>query len=49
MDLGWTSIAVETMMLESSFQSFLNAFPIGSLNGLLYSSTVGPSIRYLFC
>lgn len=49
MDLGWTSISVEMMMLESNFQSFLNAFLIGSLNGLLYSFTVGPSIRYLFC
>lgn len=47
--LGWTSISVEMMMLESNFQSFLNFFFIGSLNGLLYSFAVGPSIRHLFC
>lgn len=47
--LGQTSISVEMMMLESNFQSFLNFFFIGSLNGLLYSFAVGPSIRHLFC
>lgn len=46
---GRTSISVEMMMLESNFQSSLNFFFIGSLNGLLYSFAVGPSIRYLFC
>lgn len=46
---GRTLISVEMMILKSNFQSFLNFFFIGSLNGLLYSFAVGPSIRYLFC
>lgn len=46
---GRTSISVQVMTLESNFQSFLNFFFIGNLNGLLYSFAVGPSIRHLFC
>lgn len=47
--LGQTSISVQVMMLESNFQSFLNFFFIGNLNGLLYSFAVGSSIGHLFC
>lgn len=47
--LGRTSISVQVMTLESNFQSFLNFFFIGNLNGLLYSFAVGSSIRHLFC
>lgn len=46
---SWTSVLMEMKMPESNFQSFLNFFFIGSLNGALYSLVVGFPIRHLSC